>query len=528
MDYDKKTKNELVKEIQRLNNVISNSITSEDAKVKQNENPNNSQNEALYNLIFNQPFLGIVHFDEDRTIIDCNNQFEKMIGTSREEVIGHNLLNFFDNKEILLAIKDAFADKVSVFEGGYFNQFRKEEMFVKIFFNSYRDSNNEVVLGTGLFEDITVKKKAEKEVELLAHSIQNISECVIITDPQNKILYVNKAFEDIFGYSSEEIIGESFGILRSLNNPKKINDEIYKSTSSKVWQGELLNVKKDGTEFPIFLSTTLLKNAEGKTYARIGVVRDITQRKKVEKELLEAKLKAEQSDKLKSEFLAQMSHEIRTPINVILNIANMILEDHYFDADEDTKATFSILDSAGKRITRTIDLILNMAEVQVGAYDYTPRRFDLFSDMYNLLYREFEKISEEKGIEFKWTKNTDDTLITADVYSVSQIFSNLLYNAVKFTNIGEVDVVFSRNSKGNLLVQFIDTGIGIEEEFLPHVFEIFSQEDRGHTRQFEGNGLGLALVKSYCELNKTNIKIESTKGTGTTVSLIFPKTKHKD
>ncbi len=78
--------------------------------------------------------------------------------------------------------------------------------------------------------------------------------------------------------------------------------------------------------------------------------------------------------------------------------------------------------------------------------------------------------------------------------------------------------------KNKLLVQFVDTGIGIEEEFLPHVFEIFSQEDRGHTRKFEGNGLGLALVKSYCELNKINIKIKSKKGVGTTVNLTFPKT----
>ena len=524
MNYEKKTKDELVKEIHKLTNVISNFESSDPSKINKNKNHNSNQDAALYNLIFNQPFLGIVHFDKDRTIINCNDQFVKIIGATQKEIIGHNLLNFFDNKEILLSIKDAFSDEVSVFEGKYFNHFHNKEMFIKIFFNSFHDNNGNVILGAGFFEDTTAKRNAEKEVELLAHSIQNISECVIITDPQNKVLYVNKAFENIYGYTSKEIIGESIGILRSLNNPKKINDEIYKSTSSKGWQGELLNIKKDGTEFPIFLSTALVKNAKGETYARIGVVRDNTQRKKVEKELIEAKLKAEQSDKLKSEFLAQMSHEIRTPINVILNIANMILEDHYFDADEDTKATFSILDSAGKRITRTIDLILNMAEVQVGAYDYTPRRFDLFSDMYNLLHREFSKISEEKGIDFKWTKNTDDTLIKADVYSVSQIFSNLLYNAVKFTNIGEVEVIFSGAVKNKLLVQFVDTGIGIEEEFLPHVFEIFSQEDRGHTRQFEGNGLGLALVKSYCELNKINIKIKSKKGVGTTVNLTFPKT----
>jgi len=525
MNYDKKTKDELVKEILRLNDVVQNFNSTEHSKSSQKKDLSGDQNGTLYNLIFNQPFLGIVHFGEDRTIIDCNDQFVKFIGTAREEIVGHNLLNFFDKKDILLSIKDAFSDEDSIFEGGYFNQFLQKEMFVKIFFNSFRDDSGNIILGTGFFEDITEKKATEKDVELLAHSFQNISECIIITDPINNVLYTNKAFENIYGYTSKEILGDSISILRSLNNPKKINDEIYKSTSSKGWQGELLNVRKDGSEFPIFLSTALVKNAEGETFARIGVVRDITQRKKVEKELIEAKQKAEQSDRLKSEFLAQMSHEIRTPINVILNIANMILEDHYFDADEDTKATFSILDSAGKRITRTIDLILNMAEVQVGAYDYSPRRFDLFSDMYNLYYREFTKISEEKGIEFKWTKNTDNALITADVYSVSQIFSNLLYNAVKFTNIGEVEVIFLRNEKEHLIVQFKDSGIGIEQDFMLHVFEIFSQEDRGHTRQFEGNGLGLALVKSYCELNKIKIQIESRKGVGTTVNLTFPRTK---
>ena len=233
MNYDKKTKDELVQEIQRLSNVISSFKTSELSKAGQKKNPSSSQNGALYNLIFNQPFLGIVHFDEDRTIIDCNDQFTKIIGTAREDIIGHNLLNFFDNKDILLSIKDAFSDDVSVFEGEYFNRFHNKEMFIKIYFNSFRNSSENIILGVGFFEHFKAKSNSEKEIELLAHSIQNISECVIITDPQNKFLYVNKAFEKIYGYTSKEIIGKSISILRSLNNPKKINDEIYKSTSSK-------------------------------------------------------------------------------------------------------------------------------------------------------------------------------------------------------------------------------------------------------------------------------------------------------
>ena len=135
MNYEKKTKDELVEEIHKLSNVISNFETSDPSKINKNKNHNSNQDAALYNLIFNQPFLGIVHFDKDRTIINCNDQFVKRIGAAQKEIIGHNLLNFFDNKEILLSIKDAFSDEVSVFEGKYFNHFHNKEMFIKIFFN---------------------------------------------------------------------------------------------------------------------------------------------------------------------------------------------------------------------------------------------------------------------------------------------------------------------------------------------------------------------------------------------------------
>ena len=216
-----------------------------------------------------------------------------------------------------------------------------------------------------------------------------------------------------------------------------------------------------------------------------------------------------------------MSHEIRTPINVILNISNMILEDYYFEADDDRPSSFAILDSAGKRIVRTIDLILNMSDIQIGSYKTSIKTFDLFSEMYNTFFNEFKKLADEKDLDFIWKKESNNTTISGDFYSISQIFSNILHNAIQFTHIGEIKVVFSTNKENKLVVDFVDTGIGISEQFLPNIFNTFSQEDSGHTRKYEGNGLGMALTKAYCELNKIKIDIISKKGFGSTISLTF-------
>jgi len=536
MLYNVKTKEELVDEIKRLRKRLSYLEVMRGEKLEEDEidsyelrnelnklNNNLTELNSQYHSIFNQPFLGIVHFDAERTVINCNGKFIDIVGLPFRDIVGHNLFNLFDDKEILISIKNALLGRISVFEGEYINLTSRKKIFIKAFFSGSISEDGKLIQGTGIFEDITERKETEKEIEMLARSIENISECVSITDSENNIMFVNRAFLETYGYKKEEVIGKSINIIRSKEVPQKLGKEIYELTSAQGWQGEIQNIKKDGSVFPIFLSTASLKDKDGNLYARIGVARDISHQKQVEKELINSRIRAEQSEMLKSEFLAQMSHEIRTPLNVILNVANMILEDHFIDADEDTKATFYILDSAGKRITRTIELILNMSEVQSGTYDYTPSQFDLFSDMYELHFKEFKQAAEAKDIEFAWIKNTKDTIIYADSYSVSQIFSNLLHNALKFTHFGKVEVNFTRDDENNLTVNFTDTGIGISKRFLPHLFTTFSQEDQGHTRKFEGNGLGLALVKSYCDLNNATIDVKSTKGAGTEFRVVFSK-----
>ena len=389
--------------------------------------------EKRHELLYSQPYLGIVFFDEERTVIDCNERFSEIVGYNREGIIGHNIFNVFENKDILLSIRKSLDGSSTTFEGEYVKPSNEEKTFIRGHFitSSLNSSGN--LISAGIFEDITASKKTELEYKLLAHSFKNISECVVISDSDNIINYINDAFIKLYGYTKEEILGKNIKILRSLNNPKKINDAVYKSKNyTDSWQGTLLNVKKDGTDFPVFLSSATIKDSENNNYARIGIIRDITKEKKIEEELIAAKTKAELSDKMKSEFLGQMSHEIRTPVNVILNVSNMILEDHYLEADEDTISTFSILDSAGKRIIRTIDLILNMSEVQIGAYNYSKRRFDIFAEMYNSFYNEYSKLANEKDLDFEWRKETDNTKINADRnIRTSQIPGNPSRNKTK-------------------------------------------------------------------------------------------------
>jgi len=135
---------------------------------------------------------------------------------------------------------------------------------------------------------------------------------------------------------------------------------------------------------------------------------------------------------------------------------------------------------------------------------------------------EFQSLAKEKNISFVLTKKTDDAFVYADEYSVIQIFSNLVDNAIKFTQEGFVKINVGRNLSGKLVVEVKDSGIGISKEYLPKLFTQFSQEEHGYTRKFEGNGLGLALVKKYCDLNKIEITVQSEKGKGTTFTLTFP------
>lgn len=247
----------------------------------------------------------------------------------------------------------------------------------------------------------------------------------------------------------------------------------------------------------------------------------VIERKLYEEELIEARKKAEESDKTKSAFLSQMSHEIRTPLNSILSFSALIKAELYDHLNSDIEECFEMIERGGRRLIRTFDLILCAAGVQKGEYKPDYSKFNLIVDILRPLVARYSEKAYEKGIDLSLISKIEETRIIADYSSLNQLFINIIDNAVKYTNKGKVDIVVLRNSDGRIQVDIVDTGVGISREFLPEIFEYFSQEEIGYTRSFDGNGLGLAIVKEFANINNLVIKVQSEKEIGTTFSVIF-------
>ena len=236
--------------------------------------------------------------------------------------------------------------------------------------------------------------------------------------------------------------------------------------------------------------------------------------------LIKAKEDAERSNKLKTEFLAQISHEIRTPINTLINYTSLIKEKLSSSQDSEMDEYFTVINNAGKRITRTIDLTLNMSEIIRGNYQPKFEEFDINKDLLRGLYLEFESAAKVKNLSFIFTNKDKECPVFTDKYTATQVFQNLIDNAIKYTKEGFVKID-SKKTQNGVTVSITDSGHGISEEFQLEMFEPFRQEEQGYTRKYEGAGLGLSLVYKYCELTGAKIHVDSQKGKGTSFQITF-------
>ncbi|MFA8342153.1 MAG: ATP-binding protein [Rhodothermaceae bacterium] len=247
----------------------------------------------------------------------------------------------------------------------------------------------------------------------------------------------------------------------------------------------------------------------------------VLERKIYEEELIDARNRAIESEKTKSAFLSQMSHEIRTPLNAILSFSNLIKSEIEENITSEIAECFEMIDRGGRRLIRTFDLILNTAGIQKGDYKPEYTKISLVSDIIRPLISRYVIKASEKSLALSLIDNAVSPAVEADFCSLNQVFINLIENAIKYTEFGKIDIIVDYTPERKLRVEIIDTGIGIDENFLPHIFSNFTQEETGYTRKYDGNGLGLAVVKAYAEINNLTISVKSKKGEGTKFTIIF-------
>ncbi len=488
------------------------------------------ESEERFRTIFDESPIGIELYNAEGVQINANKSSLSMFGISDKADVSH--FNLFDGISLDTERKNQlkqgkFVSYQSVFD---FDVIKSRDMyktartgkayfdyFITPLFNPDDKKINGYLLQV---QDITERVKTEEENMMLAHSLKSVNECVSITDLDDKILFVNESFLRTYGYTRDELIGKHLGLLRSENNPPEVTDEILSATIHSGWKGELLNKRKDGSEFPISLSTTMVKDKNGEIIALIGVASDITERKKFEKELIEAKEKALESDRLKSAFLANMSHEIRTPMNGILGFTNLLSEPGL--SNKEIREYIKIIQKSGERMLNTVNDLIDISKIETGqmqvVYSETTVKEQIVN-LYNFFYPE----AAEKGLSFifKDEINPENVMIRTDIAKLDSILTNLIKNAIKYTQKGTIEIGAALN-KNTLEVYVKDTGIGIPPDRHKAVFNRFEQADFGDTRAFEGSGLGLAIVKAYIEMMGGEIDLKSQPGVGSVFSFFIP------
>ncbi len=481
----------------------------------------------------------IVGLDKEGVVNIINNRGCELIGLDREEIIGQNWFSNFIPTRIRFELQKSF-EKMMV---GETEKWIYEENSITtkggserlIFWHHSIITNVDGIIEGALSAgaDITSNKKSELEKKQMTSKMQeqaNLLEIILLAAPDmifmwdadGKFTYVNFQAAQILGLDRFEMIGKKLHEL--LIPSEQIKTLEAKRKLTMVSGNSLTNEIKfktisDPRDYEYIL--TPIKNTEGIVDNVVFSARDITDRKTHEIELIEANKKAQESDKLKTEFLSQMSHEVRTPLHTILSYISLIKDDIKNNSSEIADSGFRSIDIGSRRLLRTIDMILNMSQIQAGTYEPDFREFDLSKDIVASAVNEMWQLVKDKNLELEFNDEVENPILKLDKYTATQIFRNLLDNAVKYTLKGNIKVKIYKNEKQKICVDVDDTGIGIGDEYINKLFKPFSQEETGISRRYEGNGLGLALSKKYCELNNADIKVRSEKGIGSVFTVEF-------
>jgi len=381
------------------------------------------------------------------------------------------------------------------------------------------------IVYTGIILNTTREKEAEVAVQLkekkYRNIIANMNLGLLEVDTNEIVQFANQSFSDMSGYPIDELIGKKGSKLFLRNEQSELMEIKNRKRKNRLSDAfEILVKNKKGEDKWWLISNAPRYNDAGELVGSIGIHLDITEQKKLEHELVEAREQAESSAKAKQIFLANMSHEIRTPMNAIIGMSNQLAKTAL---TKDQQFYLNIVHSAADSLLIIINDILDLSKLEAGKLIIEDIGFKPVALIDQAMQVMMHK-AEEKGLAL--TNSFFDPKISAvligDPYRLNQILLNLFSNAIKFTDKGMVDItckVSEENAKEQK-VEFTvkDTGIGMEESFLKNLFQKFRQEDESVTRRFGGTGLGMSICKELVEFMGGSIKVESQKGAGTTVT----------
>ena len=466
-------------------------------------------------------------------ITDVNEASIKVTGIPREELIGNDFSNYFTEP------KKAEEGYRQVFEKGFVSDYpltikHKNGKLTDVLYNAsvYKDDKGNVLGVFAAARDITAQKMLSNYSLSL---IEATLDPLVTISIEGKITDMNEAKVNITGIERGKLIGTDF--FDYFTEPHKAR-EVYKDVFKKgfVIDCPLIFRHKTGKLTDVLFSGAVYKNDRGNVLGAVLVARDITEQKIFKNELIEAKRnavlamqKAEESNKLKEAFLANMSHEIRTPMNAIIGFSDILSKR---ELGEQEKEYILTIKTAGENLLTIINDILDISKIEAGMMSFEEHTFSIQEIFISLNIMLLEK-AKEKNLElvFNYDPNVPNILL-GDNTRLTQIIINLAGNAIKFTQEGKVQVYVKviKEDEENALLEFsvTDTGIGIPQDKLDHIFERFRQAESHTTRKYGGTGLGLSIAKQLAELQGGSLSVKSEIGVGSEFLFCIPYKKSKE
>lgn len=365
--------------------------------------------------------------------------------------------------------------------------------------------------------------KDESIKDLLSLAIEQSTNMVVITDKDGNIIYVNHHFMQHTGFKWEDISGKHIRILKSGFHDQLFYQKLWEQLKcGKTWSGEFRNKKKDGNYYWEHASISPVFDTEGHINYYLAIKRDISHEKRQEKllkdkeqKLIEANETAVNALEAKNRFLSFISHEIRNPLNAVISVANLLAQTKL---DIEQKELMEVLNFSSDNLMALINDVLDLNKMEAGKAQFETIPVDL-NQMCSRIVATHQPKAREKGLSLSFIPLQGSSKVKTDILRLTQVLNNIIGNALKFTQIGEILLelkgqISPDGQKLKVLFSVKDTGKGISKDKIENIFEPYTQEKAQIARQFGGTGLGLSISKKIIEGLGGSLSVESTEGTG--------------
>jgi PAS domain S-box-containing protein len=479
--------------------------------------------------------------DNEGTVLTWNQAMEKLSGVKAADMVGkgnfeHALPFYGERRPILIDLVKNWdpeyekkylsvtKDRNNLISESYHPSLGGKELFLHATAGLIYDASGEVAGAIESLRDITEKKKADDIIreseERLSNILKTTNEGFWLIDTDDITLDVNDAMCEILQRPREEVVGKSINDFLDDKNIKIVREQERIRGDSQTGLYEVSLSRADGTIVPCLVNAAPLLDANGEKIGSFGMFTDITERKHMEDELIDAKHIADEANMAKSEFLANMSHEIRTPMNAVIGMTHLALKTELTGKQKDY---LHKIQSSANSLLGIINDILDFSKIEAGKLDMESVDFNLDDVLDNLGNLVSVKAQEKENLEVLFATAQDvPRFLVGDPLRLGQILINLSNNAVKFTDAGEIVVSTERveQNEDRITLKFSvsDTGIGLTEEQAGKLFQSFSQADTSTTRKYGGTGLGLAISKKLANMMGGEIWVNSQPGQGSTFS----------